>query len=145
MSASPAIARTGEQGQAFVETLIALPLLLLFLAAVFAFGRMMYVGLVVDQAAFAGGRFAAESLNMQQAATQAYQASAYNLTHAGLDPALMTWQLRATHWGRGVEVSNRVTTGVDLSDIPLAPLFFGPQVRLHQQATFRVERWKSRW
>ena len=134
-----------ESGQAFLETLIVLPLLLLLLAAVIGFGRIMYVGLVVVQAAFTGGRFAAESLSVQQAATQAYQASAYSLANAGLDPGLMTWRMTATNWGRGIEVSNYVATGVGLSDIPLGPQIFGAQFTLRQRATFRVQRWKSRW
>jgi hypothetical protein len=126
--------------------LIALPVLLLILAAVLGFGRVLFVALAVDQAAFTGGRFAAESLNPHQAAYQAYRTSAWNLGAAGLDPAQMAWGLYAGDWQRGGAVANQVGVAVRVDDIPLAPLLFGgDHVPLRQVATFRTERWKSRW
>ncbi len=135
-----------ERGQAALEMLIALPVLLLILAAVLGFGRVLFVALAVDQAAFTGGRFAAESLNPYQAAYQAYRATAWNLTDSGLDASQMAWNLYAGGWQRGRTVTNRVGVAVNVGDIPLAPLLFGGErVALWQQATFRVQRWKSRW
>jgi len=135
-----------EEGQALLEMLIALPVLLLILAVVLGFGRVLFVALVVDQAAFTGGRFAAESLNPHQAAYQAYRATAWNLADNGLDATQMVWQLDARAWQRGGTVNNRVGVAVPVGDIPLAPLLFGgDRVPLWQQATFRVQRWKSRW
>jgi len=135
-----------ERGQAALEMLIALPLLMLILAAVLGFGRVLFVGMAVDQAAFAGGRFAAESLNPHQAAYQAYRASAWNLTDNGLDAGRMAWTMSAGGWQRGDTVTNQVGVAVHVGDIPLAPLLFrGDRVPVRQAATFRIERWKSRW
>ncbi len=135
-----------ERGQAALEMLIALPLLLLILAAVLGFGRVLFVGMAVDQAAFAGGRFAAESLDPYQAAYQAYRASAWNLADSGLDAGPMAWRLSSPGWQRGETVTNEVGLTVGLGDIPLAPALFGAdRVTLRQAATFRIERWKSRW
>lgn len=134
-----------ESGQALVEMLIALPLLLLLLAAVIGFGRIMFVGLAVDQAAFSGGRFAAESLSVEQVGFQAYRATAWNLSSSGLDPGRADWRLYAGRWGRGNEVRNRVAVAVSVSDLPLAPAIFGEPVILSQESAFRIERWKSRW
>ena len=135
-----------ERGQAALEMLIALPVLLLILAGVLGFGRVLFVALAVDQAAFTGGRYAAESLNPHQAAYQAYRATAWNLTNNGLDAGQMAWQLEAGAWQRGGVVTNRVGVAVPVGDIPLAPLIFGGErVTLWQAATFRVQRWKSRW
>ncbi len=135
-----------ERGQAALEMLLALPVLMLILAAVLGFGRVLFVALAVDQAAFSGGRFAAESLNPYQAAYQAARATAGNLTASGLDATAATWQLQAAGWQRGGAVTNRVGVAVPVGDIPLAPLLFGGErVSVWQQATFRVQRWKSRW
>ena len=135
-----------ERGQAALEMLIALPLLMLILAAVLGFGRVLFVGMAVDQAAFAGGRFAAASLNPHQAAYQAYRASAWNLSDSGLDATQMAWGLSAGGWQRGGTVTNRVGVAVNVGDIPLAPVLFGgARVQIRQAATFRIERWKSRW
>ena len=143
---NPKLLTHNPPGQALIEMLIALPVLLLILAAVLGFGRVLFVGLAVDQAAFTGGRYAAESLNPYQAAYQAYRASAMNLTANGLDASQMAWQLDAAGWQRGGAVTNRVGVAVPVGDIPLAPLLFGSdRVTLWQGATFRVERWKSRW
>ncbi len=133
-------------GQALIEMLIALPLLLLILTAVIGFGRVLFVALAVDQAAFTGGRYAAESLNPYQAAYQAYRATAMNLTANGLDATQMVWQLDAAGWQRGGTVTNYAGVAVPVNDIPLAPLLFGDdRVTLWQGATFRIERWKSKW
>ena len=135
-----------ERGQAAIEMLIALPVLLMILAGVLGFGRVLFAALAVDQAAFTGGRYAAESLNPHQAAYQAYRATAWNLTNNGLDAAQMAWHLQAGNWQRGGTVANRVGVAVPVGDIPLAPLIFGGErVTLWQEATFRVQRWKSRW
>ena len=135
-----------EQGQALIEMLIALPLLLLILAAVIGFGRVLFVALAVDQAAFTGGHYAAESLNPYQAAYQAYRATSMNLTANGIDAEPMAWQLDAAGWQRGGTVTNYAGVAVPVNDIPLAPLLFGSdRVTLWQGATFRIERWKSRW
>ncbi len=143
---NPKLLTHNPQGQALIEMLIALPVLLLILAAVIGFGRVLFVGLAVDQAAFTGGRYAAESLNPYQAAYQAYRASAMNLTANGLDAESMAWQLDAAGWQRGCAVTNRVGVAVPVGDIPLAPLLFGgDRVTLWQGATFRIERWKSKW
>ncbi len=129
-----------------IEMLIALPLLLLILAAVIGFGRVLFVALAVDQAAFTGGRYAAESLNPYQAVYQSYRATALNLTANGIDAVPMAWQLDAAGWQRGGTVTNYVGVAVPVNDIPLAPLLFGgDRVTLWQGATFRIERWKSRW
>jgi Flp pilus assembly protein TadG len=142
----PLLSSADERGQAALEMLIALPLLLLVLAAVLGFGRVLFVGMAVDQAAFSGGRFAAESLNPQQAAYQAYRAGAWNLTESGLDASQMVWRLSAPTWQRGGTVTNQVAVAVNVADIPLAPLIFGAgRVPVAQAATFRIERWKSRW
>jgi hypothetical protein len=126
--------------------LIALPVLLLILAAVLGFGRVLFVALVVDQAAFTGGRFAAESLHPHQAAYQAYRATAWNLTDNGLDASAMAWGLYTGNWQRGGTVANRVGVAVEVGDIPLAPLLLGGErVSLWQESVFRVQRWKSRW
>ena len=146
LSRNSPLATQTEQGQALIEMLIALPLLLLILAAVIGFGRVLFVALAVDQAAFTGGRYAAESLNPYQAAYQAYRATAMNLTANGIDAAPMAWQLDAAGWQRGGTVTNYAGVAVPVNDIPLAPLLFGgDRVTLWQGATFRIERWKSRW
>ena len=135
-----------EQGQALIEMLVALPVLLLILAAVIGFGRVLFVALAIDQAAFAGGRYAAESLSPYQAAYQAYRATALNLSDNSLDATQMAWQLDAGGWQRGGTVTNYVGVAVPVGDIPLASLLFGSdRVPLWQSATFRIERWKSRW
>jgi hypothetical protein len=138
--------RNAERGQAALEMLIALPVLMLILAAVLGFGRVLFVAMAVDQAAFTGGRFAAASLNPHQAAYQAYRASAWNLTDSGLDATQMAWGLSAGGWQRGGMVTNQIGVAVNVGDIPLAPMLFGTErVPIRQAATFRIERWKSRW
>ncbi len=132
-----------EAGQAYVEMLIALPLLVLLFFAVVAFGRVMIAGVAVDQAAFAGARYGAESLSTEQAAYQAYQASAYNLEANGFDPDLAAW--RFVSWGRDGIAANEVAVAVPLDDLPVMGTVLGPYVVVHQRVTFEVDRWKSRW
>ena len=132
-----------EEGQAYVEMLIALPLLLLLFFAVVAFGRIMIAGVAVDQAAFAGARYGAESLSMEQAAYQAFLASAYNLEANGFDADLAAW--RFVSYGRDGWASNEVAMAVSLGDLPIIGPLLGPTFVVRQRVVFEVERWKSRW
>jgi Flp pilus assembly protein TadG len=137
------IQRRRWRGQAYVEFIIVLPLLLLLVAGVIAFGQAFYAKLAVQAAAWSAGRHAIASLNATRGAQQGYLAARYTLTGFGLNPETAQVQVQSGAWGRATDVTVRVCY-----PIPRPPVPYGDRLvptRVCAQQVMPTYRWKSRW
>lgn len=133
-----------RQGQAYTEFVIILPLLLLLIAGIIAFGQAIYVKLATEAAAWAAARHAAASLNPDRGPAQAFTASRYALQGFGLNPDSAHVQVAAWGgWGRGRQIAVQVCY-----DVPPPPVPYGEYLlpsRICSRQTMAIYRWKSRW
>lgn len=133
-----------KRGQAYVEFLLVLPLLLIIVAGVIGFGRLMYGKLAVQAAAWASCRHAVASLDEYRATQQAGWAARYTLNGFSLSPDAA--QVTVSHtgqWMRGTPVTVRVCYNVSVAEIPLGNVIAPQQVCASQ--TMPVNQLKSRW
>lgn len=137
------MARLREQrGQAYVEFVMVLPLLLLLVAGVIAFGQAFYAKLATQAAAWSGTRHAIATVNSARGARQAYQAPRHTLAGFGLNPN--TAQVRVYGaWGRADDVQVRVCYPIPRPPVPFGDLLVPTKVC--SRMTMPVYRWKSRW
>ena len=132
------------RGQAYVETLLVLPLLLLVVAGVIGFGQALYTKLAMEAAAWSAARHAVASLDQERATSQAFLAARHTLSGFGLNPdsaqaRIVTWGA----WGRGAQ-----SRAVVCYDVPSPPVPFGEALsprRVCARQTMPVYRWKSKW
>jgi len=133
-----------ERGQAYVEFIIVLPLLLLLIAGIIGFGQMIYVKLATEAAAWAAARHAVSTLNPDRGPAQAFVASRYALQGFGLNPDSARATLWAYGgWNRGSRIQVQVCY-----DVPPPPVPYGDYMlpsRICSTQTMPVYRWKSRW
>jgi len=138
------VAGRRSQGQAYVEFIIVLPLLLLLIAGIIGFGQMIYVKLATEAAAWAAARHAVSTLNIDRGPAQAFVASRYALQGFGLNPDSAWVTLWAYGgWNRGSRIQVRVCY-----DVPPPPVPYGDYLlpsRICSTQTMPVYRWKSRW
>ena len=133
-----------EKGQAYVEFIIVLPLLLLIIAGIIGFGQLLYTKLAMEAAAWSAARHAVATLNVERGVGQAYQAARYTLQGFGLDPDRAQADVTVWgQWGRGTQVQVRVCYQVPSPPVPLGGAI-APTMMCAQQ-TMPVYRWKSKW
>jgi Flp pilus assembly protein TadG len=136
--------KRGKSGQAYVETLLVLPLLLFIAAGVVWFGQVIYTKLALEGAAWSGARHAVATLDPQRGSSQAFLATRYGLDGFGLNPesaqaSMTVWG----RWGRGTQVRSTVCYNVPPPPVPFGDMFAGR--RICAQQTMAVYRWKSDW
>ncbi|RME40608.1 MAG: hypothetical protein D6796_17020 [Caldilineae bacterium] len=138
---------TGEAGQAYIEFLIILPILLLFIAAILYFGRVLYASIAADVASYDCVRTAAEALKQDNGVNQGITAAYNTMRGFYLDTSGVRVQVWAPGgWERGNEVRCRVTYGISLRGVPFVHLLDIPNVFPVRSTTYlRIEEYKSRW
>lgn len=138
---------TGEEGQAYVELLLVLFLMLLFISGILFFGRVLYVGIAVDAAAADAARASVETLNEWRGIPQGIEAAQRTLRGYYLDPAAASIKVAPlAGWSYGYPVRSDVSYRTYVGDIPFVGWFYPDQsLRLHSTVFLRVEEFKSRW
>jgi len=137
-----------DSGQSYVEFLMILPILLLFVAGILYFGRVLYTRVAVDMAAYDCVRTSAEAMRGGgQAEYQGITAARNTLRGFYLDPTgASVAVLFPGGWGRGNQVQCRVSYGVSLKAVPFVTAMGFPGVHHVRSTThLRVEEYKSRW
>jgi len=131
-----------QRGQAYVEFVMVLPLLLLLVAGVIAFGQAFYVKLATQAAAWSGARHAVATVNSSRGTWQAFQAPRYALAGFGLNPN--TAQVRVFgDWGRANDVRVQVCYPVPRPPVPYGDMLLPTDIC--SEMAMPVYRWKSRW
>jgi len=136
-----------EKGQASVELLLLVMGMVMITSAIIFFGRVLYVNLAVQAAAYDGARVAVETLSLGRGVWEARQAVEYTLYGWHLDPEAARIIITFEPWSRGSRVQCAVYYDVRVSDLPLLGWFYsgGAGVRVSADTTLRVEQYKSRW
>ncbi|HAL62025.1 MAG TPA: hypothetical protein DCP08_06430 [Chloroflexi bacterium] len=137
----------GEEGQAYVELLLVLFLILLFVSGILFFGRVLYVGIALDAAAADAARASVETLNDWRGIPQGIEAAQRTLRGYYLDPAAAGIRVAPlAGWTYGYPVRSDVSYRTYVGDIPFVGWFYPDQtLRLHSTVFLRVEEFKSRW
>jgi hypothetical protein len=137
-------ARRARSGQTYVEFLLAMPLLLLILGGVIAFGQLIYTRLATEAAAWSGGRHAVATLDADQGVFQGQQAARYTLDGFALNPNRAKVSVKEIGgWGRGAMIFTQVCYDAPQLTLPYADVF-GPQQVCSDQF-LPVYLWKSKW
>ena len=131
-----------QEGQAYVEFVMVLPLLLLLVAGVIAFGQGFYAKLATQAAAWSGARHAVATVNSGRGSQQAYQAPRHALAGFGLNPATARVQVWGS-WNRGDDVRVQVCYPVPHPPVPYGDLLLPTEVC--SQMVMPTYRWKARW
>lgn len=138
-------ALASQRGQAYVEVILVLPLILLFLAGVLFFGRALYAKVALEDAATSGVRSAVETLAQSRGLWQGQVAAREMLRAYGLERTEISVRPLAP-WSYGTPIVVRVRHRLYVGDIPLLSWFYGGRwVELESRAFLRVEEYKSRW
>lgn len=135
--------RRVRRGQAYVEFVLVLPLLLLLVAGVIAYGQAFYAKLATQAAAWSGARHAVATLNEDRGPAQARLGVRYALSGFGLNPDTAQVQVFYGAWGRATDVRVQVCYPV-----PQPPVPYGDRLiptRVCSQQIMPTYRWKSRW
>lgn len=133
-----------RRGQSYTEFILVLPIFLILIAGIVGFGRLLYVKLAVEAAAWAAGRHAVATLDEDRGVGQAQRAARYTLEGFSLDPDssevhVVVWG----QWGRGTQVRVHVCYEVDAPGIPLGETVSPGHICARQ--TMPVSRWQSEW
>ncbi len=131
-----------QQGQAYVEFVMVLPLLLLLVAGVIAFGQAFYAKLATQAAAWSGARHAVATVNSGRGSWQAHQAPRHALAGFGLNPETARVQVWGS-WNRGDDVRVQVCYPVPRPPVPYGDLLVPTEVC--SQLVMPTYRWKARW
>lgn len=133
-----------RKGQAYVEFILVLPLMLLIIAGIIAFGQGLYVKLATQAAAWAAARHAVATLNPARGPQQAFLGARYALAGFALDPNDARVEVATeAGWNRGVRAAVRVCYDVPPPPIPYGGIF--RPLRICSEQTMPIYRWKSRW
>jgi Flp pilus assembly protein TadG len=133
-----------RKGQAYVEFIIVLPLLLIIIAGVIGYGQALYTKLAMEAAAWSACRHAIATLDASRGLDQAFRATRHTLMGFGLNPD--SAQVHVSMWGewdRGTRVQAQVCYDVPSPPVPLGEVLV-PQLICARQ-TMPVYKWKSRW
>ncbi len=136
-----------EAGQAYVEFLIVLPLLLIVIAGILYFGRVLYASIAADMASYDCARTAAEALKAGHGVNQGESAAKNTLRGFDMNPGGARVQVSApSGWKRGGQIRCSVAYGISLGGLPFVQLLGVPAVFPARSTTYeRVEQYKSRW
>jgi Flp pilus assembly protein TadG len=103
-----------------LETVLAIPVLLILVATIWYFGRVWYTRAAVEDAAGVGARWAATSLMGAQGCRQAREAMQQTLAGYALNASAAHISVRPqAAWGRGQRAVVNVSYIVDQSRVPL--------------------------
>jgi len=132
-----------DRGQAVLEMAVVIPLLALLLAAVFAFGPLIYVKLAVQQAAYDCALSAAQSLDaatgrFQGAAAAEESLAAFNLQQGRAQTTV------SGRWGRTGWVTCEVSCRIAAGAFPFHGLIPLPDSLSHS-VTLPPQANKSEW
>lgn len=134
-----------QSGQGYVEVVAVLPLILLFLAGILFFGRVLYVRLALEESAMSGARAAVETLDPSRGIEQGLIAARETLRSYGLRDARVSVSPLAP-WTYGALLRVRADFRLYVADIPLIGLFYRDRsISLSEESYLRVEEYKSRW
>ncbi len=139
--------RNGEDGQAYIELVMVLPLFLIVIAALIFFGRVLYVKIALDMASYDACRAAVEALRAGDGVSQGMIAGRETLKGFYLNPAGANIMIApARGWERGTPVQCIATYDLFVGDIPsLSSFASGSGVPLQSTTWSRVELWRSDW
>jgi len=139
--------RRGSKGQALAEFVMVLPLLLVVLAGLIFFGRLLYVRIALDMASYDCVRTAVEALEANAGITQGRIAALNTLSGFGLDASGAGISIASVGaWERGAQVFCRVSYNLEVGDVPFVGAFFsGASFPLESTSWSRVETFRSEW
>lgn len=133
-----------QSGQAYVEFILVLPILLLIVVGVLGFGQQLYTKLAMEAAAWSSTRHAVSTLDADRGIDQAFLATRYTLEGFGLDPDSAQSQIIIWgDWGRATPIRSVVCYEVPAPPVPMGE-YIAPQ-RICAQQTMPTYKWKSRW
>jgi Flp pilus assembly protein TadG len=118
---------------------------LLIVAGILYFGRVLYSDIAVQMAAYDGARAAVETLDEVRGSHQARTAAYASLDGWQLVPANAFVTVAYEPWNRGSRVRCMVSYSVPTGNIPGAHVLFGADPVVRSSVALRVERYKSRW
>ena len=136
-----------EEGQAYVEFLLVMPLYIVLIVGATYFGRAWYAKIAAEVAAYDGTRTAIEAMGEPQGVWQGMVAARQTLAGFYLDPAHADVRVVPVDvWGRGQAVRCDVRYRVDLSGVPLIELIGAdPTLPVWARGVGQVEAYKSAW
>jgi hypothetical protein len=139
--------KASEQGQAYVELLLVLPLYVVLIAGAIHFGRAWYARVGAEMAAYDGTRTAIEAMGEARGTWQGVIAARETLAGFYLDPASADVRVVPVDvWGRGQAVRCDVRYRVDLSGLPwIHWISADPVLPVWARAVGQVEAYKSEW
>ena len=135
------------RGQALIEFVASLFVLLVILAGLIFFGRVLYVRIGLDMASYDGVRAASAALDASAGITQGRVAALNTLVGFGLDASDAVVTVASVGaWERGAQVYCRVSYNLSVADVPFVAAFFsGVSVSLESRSWSRVETHRSEW
>ncbi|HIC94549.1 MAG TPA: pilus assembly protein [Anaerolineae bacterium] len=136
-----------SRGQAYIELIMVLPVLLVLIAGVIFFGRILYLKIALDMASYDGVRAAVEALEEQAGISQGIAAAYNTLAGFHINPAGAGIEVVSVGpWTRGAQVYCRVSYNLNVGDIPfLGGFFSGLSIPLRSTTWSRVETLRSEW
>ena len=136
-----------EEGQAYIEFLLVMPLYIVLIVGATYFGRAWYAKIAAEVAAYDGTRTAIEAMGEPQGVWQGLVAARQTLAGFYLDPAHADVRVVPVDvWGRGQAVRCDVRYRVDLSGVPLIELIGAdPTLPVWARGVGQVEAYKSAW
>lgn len=137
---------TDQGGQAYIEFMLVLPLFLITVAALIFFGRVLYVKIALDMAAYDACRAAVEAMQRDDGLSQGGIAGHTTLRGFNLNAGAARLAVEPQgSWQRGTAVRCRAGFDLYVGDIPLVNAFAGKSVNLGSESWSRVETWRSYW
>jgi Flp pilus assembly protein TadG len=139
--------RPSEEGQAYVELVIVLPIFIILMAAMIYFGRLLYVKLALDMVTYDACRAAVESMDESSGIYQGIVAGRNTILGWSINPTAAQVSVQPqSSWDRGTIVICRASYDVFVGDIPGIRTFItSSSVHLTSTAANRVETYRSIW
>lgn len=135
-----------QHGQAYIEFILVLPLILLTIAALIFSGRVLYVKIALDMATYDACRAAVEAMRGGDGLAQGQAAGQNTLRGFSLNAAAAHVSIAPQGaWQRGTRVRCQAGFNLYVGDIPLVTTFAGKNVSLQSTSWSRVETWRSYW
>ena len=136
-----------RRGQAYIEFIMILPVLLILLAGVIFFGRILYLKIAIEMASYNGIRTAVEALDHGAAVYQGCTAAGNTLAgfhiHAGAAQIAVT---STGGWQRGQHACCCVTYNVGVGNVPFLGVFFPQEnILMGSTACSRVAPLRAGW
>ena len=128
-----------------IETVLAIPVLLIIVATIWYFGRAWYVRAAVEDAAGVGARWAATSLSGAQGCRQAREAMQRTLAGYSLNAGAAHLSVAPQAvWGRGQRAVVSVTYIVAQGQVPLIGRALGDKT-INTTLVVPIDRYTNRY